>query len=128
MNKRTTKQKLHKKWKNLPDEPTAEKGSDARHLLKEGTKVRVILEAPQGVQGQKLHGKFRASVLVRDVAFIKELTIIYSTDDWKTQSTANGDYSSHVNTWNGTTVWDIHLTLEKISKIEFAICFKVFFL
>lgn len=61
MNKKTKTQKLNKKWDKLPDEPTAEKGSDARHLLKQGTKVRVILERPEGVQGQKLHGKFRAS-------------------------------------------------------------------
>jgi hypothetical protein len=61
MNKKTESQKLQKKWKKLPDEPTFENKSDARHLLLQGTKVRVALERPQGVQGEKLHGKFRSS-------------------------------------------------------------------
>ena len=61
MNKKTKRQKINEKWDSLPDEPTFEKGSDARHLLPEGTKVRVMLETPQGVQGEKLHGKFRSS-------------------------------------------------------------------
>ncbi len=60
MNKKTKTQKFQQKPSKLPDEPTFEPGSDARHLLKQGTKVRVMLERPQGVQGDKLHGKFRS--------------------------------------------------------------------
>ena len=30
-------------------------------LLSEGTKVRVALDEPRGVTGEKLHGSFRAS-------------------------------------------------------------------
>ena len=61
MNKKTKGQKLEKLANKLPDEPTCEPKSDARHLLTQGDKVRVILERPEAVQGEKLHGKFRSS-------------------------------------------------------------------
>lgn len=41
------------------EEPVCE--GDSCILLKEGTKVRVILDEPQSVTGEKLHGKFRSS-------------------------------------------------------------------
>ena len=61
MNKRTKKQHLERKAEKYPDEPVCEKGSDSCNLLKKGTKVRVMLETPKSVQGEKLSGKFRSS-------------------------------------------------------------------
>lgn len=56
MNKHYTK--LNKKVK-LPDKPVCE--GDACRLLAEGTKVRVALDAPVDVLGNKLHGRFRST-------------------------------------------------------------------
>jgi Chromo (CHRromatin Organisation MOdifier) domain len=61
---RTMVDALNKNWQRDP--PPRPSGSpictgDECNLLLEGTKVRVLLDAPHGVLGEKLHGKFRAS-------------------------------------------------------------------
>ena len=54
---------LNKRWqrkakKHPEDLP---KVTAKTELLAEGAKVRVALDEPQGINGEKLHGKFRAS-------------------------------------------------------------------
>jgi len=50
---------------------------DACKVYEEGTKVRVMLEAPRSVQGDRLHGRFRASDIRWDpkIRTIKTVTI-----------------------------------------------------
>ena len=61
---RTMVDALNENWQRDP--PSRPEGSpictgDECDLLPEGTKVRILLDAPHGVIGEKLHGKFRAS-------------------------------------------------------------------
>jgi Chromo (CHRromatin Organisation MOdifier) domain len=54
-------EKLSKRWQRtpLPIPRGPPKITDINELLPEGTRVRVILDEPMSVLGQKLHGRFR---------------------------------------------------------------------
>lgn len=61
--------------KKLPGLPVAE--GDSKNMLELGTKVRVMLDAPKSVHGDKLHGKFRSGDIRWDpkIRTIKNVTL-----------------------------------------------------
>lgn len=70
---------LNKNWQRSP--PPRPSGStictgDECNLLPEGTLVRVLLDAPRGVVGEKLHGTFRASDIRWDPEIRKIIHIL----------------------------------------------------
>jgi hypothetical protein len=71
-----------------------------------------------GISGSALD----VTVLVRNVAFEKELSIVYTTDDWETYDWATGHYVYGDGTIGGGERWDVHLDLPAgTSNIEYAV-------
>ena len=78
--------KIKVKKQKVYADPVCE--GDSCQLLPLGAKVRVMLEAPKGVQGEKLHGKFRATDIrwsnvartIKNVVLKKNLPPLYILD------------------------------------------------
>ncbi len=65
----------------------------------------------------------RLNVGVRNLAYVKVVGAVYTTDHWATVQTANGYYSTTLP--GGTEVWDIDLTVGMNQNLEYALFYNV---
>jgi hypothetical protein len=83
-----------------------------------GSNYKVVL-GDAGLSG----GNLRVNIGVQNLAFEKELGIVYTTDHWATSQTAFATYTYTME--SGLEIWQVNVGVGAATQVDFAIFYKV---